>query len=143
MQMRLYSELLHTRYSCELLYSCVFQYMEEAMNCSIGSGQNYFSLSCSIFFFSLRNTYSFVHAILSISVLFVSSVSMLLALLAKTSCGWSFMETTQPRICLSTETVWALCVSIIFAEHSFRGNPQNMQCLNRTEIDSALPHCPR
>ena len=64
MQMRLYSELLHTR------YSCTFQYMEEAMNCSIGSGQYYFSLSCSIFFFSLRITYSFVHAILSISVLF-------------------------------------------------------------------------
>ena len=65
MQMRLYSELLHTR------YSCIFQYMEEAMNCSIGSGQTYFSLSCSIFlFFSLWITYSVVHAILSISVSF-------------------------------------------------------------------------
>ena len=63
--MRLYSELLHTR------YSCIFQYMEEAMNCSIGSGQNYFSLSCSIFFFfSLQITYSVVHAILPISVSF-------------------------------------------------------------------------
>ena len=41
------------------------------MNCSIGNGQNYFSLSCSIFyFFSLQITYSFVHAILTISVSF-------------------------------------------------------------------------
>ena len=41
------------------------------MNCSIGSGQTYFSLSCSIFlFFSLWITYSVVHAILSISVSF-------------------------------------------------------------------------
>ena len=78
MQMRLYSKLLLT---------CIFQYMEEAVNCSIGGGQNY----CQ--FQSHLST--------------ASSVSMVSALLAKTSCGWSFMKTTQPRICLSTETVWA------------------------------------
>ena len=40
------------------------------------------------------------------------------------------------RTHLSPKAVWALCVSLIFAEHSFHENPRNTQCLNGTEIDS-------
>jgi len=91
MQMRLYSELLYTR------YSCIFQYMEEAVNCSIGSGQNYFSLSCSIFFFSLRITYSVEYCQFQPRLSTVSSVSMLLALLAKLPVGGASWKLQSPE----------------------------------------------
>ena len=131
--MRLYSELL---------YSCIFQYMEEAMNCSIGSGQNYFSLSCSIFFFSLRITYSVVHAILSISVLFEHCVFCAFSITGKIFLWVELHENYTAQNMLEYRSSMGT-LRIIFAEHSFWGNPQNMQRLNRTEIDSALPHCPR
>ena len=42
---------------------------------------------------------------------------------------------TQPGIRKSLETMQALCVSVIFAEHSFCENPRNTECSNATEID--------
>ena len=42
---------------------------------------------------------------------------------------------TRPGIRNSLEAVQALCVSVIFAEHSFRDNPRNTQCSNATAID--------
>ena len=42
---------------------------------------------------------------------------------------------TRPGIRKSLEAVKALCVSVIFAEHSFRDKPRNTQCSNATAID--------
>ena len=39
------------------------------------------------------------------------------------------------RTHFSPKAAWALCVSLIFAEHSFHENPRNTQCLNGKEID--------
>ena len=36
--------------------------------------------------------------------------------------------------------MWALCVTAIFAEHSFHENPRNMHCSNRTEIHHKHTH---
>ena len=36
----------------------------------------------------------------------------------------------------SPEVVWALCVSLIFVQHSLHENPWNMQCSNGSEICS-------
>ena len=42
---------------------------------------------------------------------------------------------TLPRIRKRLEAMQTLCVSVIFAEHSFRQNPRNMQCSNATAVD--------
>ena len=42
----------------------------------------------------------------------------------------------RPGIHKSLEAMQALCVSVIFAEHSFRDSPRNTQCSNATAIDS-------
>ena len=41
----------------------------------------------------------------------------------------------RPGIRKSLEVMQALCVSVIFAEHSFRDNPRNTQCSNAAAID--------
>ena len=45
---------------------------------------------------------------------------------------------TRPGIHKSLEAMQALCVSVIFSEHSFRDNPRNTQCSNATAIDCRL-----
>ena len=45
---------------------------------------------------------------------------------------------TQPGMHKSLEAMQALCVSVIFAEHSFCDNPRNTQCSNATAIDCRL-----
>ena len=42
---------------------------------------------------------------------------------------------TRPRIRKSLEDMQALCVSVIFAEHSFRDNLRNTRCSNATAIN--------
>ena len=39
---------------------------------------------------------------------------------------------------LESRSYVVLCMSVIYAEQSFRENPQNTQCLSGTEIDSNL-----
>ena len=41
---------------------------------------------------------------------------------------------TRPGIRKSLEDMQALCVSVIFAEHSFCDNPRNTQCSNATDF---------
>ena len=49
---------------------------------------------------------------------------------------------TRPGIRKSLEAMKALCVSVIFSEHSFRDNPRNTQCSNATAIDCTMQaHC--
>ena len=47
----------------------------------------------------------------------------------------------QPGIRKSLDAMQALCVIVIFSEHSFRDNSRNTQCSNATAIDcrAAIP----
>ena len=44
----------------------------------------------------------------------------------------------RPGICKILEAMQALCVSVIFVEHSFHDDPRNTQTSNTTAIDCTL-----
>ena len=56
-------------------------------------------------------------------------------LAAITSCGWSFTEIARPAY-TGVRKLRALCMSVIFAENSFRENPRNTHV--RSEVKSTI-----
>jgi len=52
-----------------------------------------------------------------------------LVLLTRTSCGWSFTQTTWPEYAKVQKLyVGTFCEYCVCSEHSYHDNPQNMQC---------------